>query len=427
MTYLVLISDGGRDEKLAMRAESHKFSANARQITGIGSVAAFLFATAMFRSSQNAFETTFAPIGHDLLHLTPSVIGIGVTVSGVITVLGNFILASRVQRRNLLWVLIAGLVAMSSASAVIGFSESVMAYFISAILLGIAGGLVMPALTTFGGHIRGIQPNRSLTAFTLALTVSLALGPLLESWVLSLGGNSLKTAILIFAPFGIIAILFAVWVVRTGLVGWEDQRTSSVKISVLPGKLMESVPLRLAIIGQLINQVPFVTIISFGALIGHSLYGATPAQVQLSFTAFFTGALVTRTALVIRPPSRHKMFLLKLSAFLMLAGIAALGLGSGLLYFFVIMTILGMPHGLLFPLTIGLIAKGTKASDLPRANAVLFTSINFVSVLFPILIGFSLEGIGYRFSLLWILLVVAGLSYMLLRISRTIAREQIPV
>ena len=410
-----------------MKAESFRFSGNARQITGIGSVTAFLLATAMYRSSQNALETTFAPIGHDILHLTPSVVGIGVTLSGVITVLGNFILASRVQRRNLLWVLGAGLMAMSSAIAVIGLSRSVMAYFISAVLLGIAGGLVMPALTTYGGHLRGIRPDRSLTAFTLALTASLALGPLLESWVLGFDGNSLRKAVLIFAPFGIIAILFAVRVVKTGLVGWEDQRSLPGKVNVLPGKLIESVPLRLAIVGQLINQVPFVTIISFGALIGHSIYGATPAQVQLSFTAFFTGALVTRTALVIRPPSRRMIFLLKLSAFLMLAGMAALGLGSGLVYFFVVMAILGMPHGLLFPLTIGLVARGTSASDLPRANAVLFTSINFVSVLFPILIGFSLQSIGYRFSLFWILLVVAGLSYLLLRISRTIAREDIAI
>ena len=410
-----------------MRAESDRLSRNASQIAGIGSVTAFLLATAMFRSSQNALETTFAPIGHDILHLAPSVVGIGVTLAGVITVAGNFILASRVQRRNLLWVLGAGLVAMSSAIAVIGLSRSVMAYFISAVLLGIAGGLVMPALTTYGGHLRGIRPDRSLTAFTLALTASLALGPLLESWALGFDGNSLRKAVLIFAPFGILAVLFAARVVKTGLVGWEDQRILPGKVNVLPGKLIESVPLRLAIVGQLINQVPFVTIISFGALIGHSLYGATPAQVQLSFTAFFTGALVTRTALVVRPPSRRMMFLLKLSAFLMLAGMAALGLGSGLVYFFVVMAILGMPHGLLFPLTIGLIARGTSASDLPRANAVLFTSINFVSVLFPILIGFSLQEIGYRFSLFWILLVVAGLSYMLLRISRTIARDDIAI
>lgn len=60
--------------------------------------------------------------------------------------------------------------------------------------------------------------------------------------------------------------------------------------------------------------------------------------------------------------------------------------------------------------------------DLPKSNATLFTSISMVSVVFPVLIGASVDSFGYRMTLLFIFAVVVILGVILALTIRTASR-----
>lgn len=384
---------------------------------GVGALVPILVTTGLFRASENALQTSFAPFGHYVLHYDPSVIGVVVTFSGAIMVLSNLLIASKIKPSKLGSLLIAGLLAISASFVVLSFSSSLPLYILAGLCLGISSGLSMPLLSTLAGRLKGISRDRALTAFTVALSGSLAIGPALESLILKFDGGSLRIAFLFFVPLGLAGVVFTLHILRSDQVRFES--SSSVETVSFSSELATNLHLRLAIIGQLINQIPFIAFITFGVLLAHSLYGVSNSSAQLIFTTFFGVAFVIRIFLVARPQVHRTYFLLKVCTLLMIIAVLSLAVGRGSIVLFVIVGVLGVPHGLLFPLTISLVARGTESKYLSRANASLFTAISLVSVVFPILLGVLIAHFGYRIPLIFVAIATALLG---LALFQTIAK-----
>ncbi len=366
---------------------------------------AFLAMAALYRMSENALQTSYAPFGRNILSLTTPEIGTAVSVGGVITILANLALVVRGPRHRLNRSLFFGLSAITLAIIVLSVGRSIPTYFASTIFLGLASGLVMPSLTTVAGRLRGISQDRALAAFTVALTGSLAIGPLLESLALRANGDSLPVALLIFVPCALASMVLFAFVARHS-VPVKPTNSASEPTTRLDGPY----PLRIAIVAQLINQIPFVTVITFGVLIGHALYGTSTATMQLAFTVFFGAAVVVRLALVWRAHQPRTRLLLNFGALPMIVGLVALALGHDPTTLFVAMMVLGTSHGLMFPLAISLVARETPAHKIAKANAALFTATSAASMITPVLIGTSLAYLGYRTTLLLVGITVVTLA-----------------
>lgn len=370
-----------------------------------------LVTTGLFRASENALQTSFAPFGHDVLHYDPSVIGMIVTLSGAIMVLSNLLVASKIRPSKLGRLLIVGLLAISASFVVLSLSNSLLLYIAAGLCLGISSGLSMPLLSTLAGRLKGISRDRALTAFTVALSGSLAIGPALEALILKFNGDSLRVAFLMFVPLGLAGVAFTLHILKSGQVRFES--SSSGEVASFSSELATNLHLRLAIIGQLINQIPFIAFITFGILIAHTLYGVSTSSAQLIFTTFFGVAFLIRIFLVARPQVHRTYALLRICTLLMIVAVISLAVGRGPIVLFVVVAILGIPHGLLFPLTISLVARGTDAKHLSRANASLFTAISLVSVVFPIVLGILIAHFGYRVALLFVGMATALLGVAL--------------
>ncbi len=371
-----------------------------------------LLITGLFRSSQNAIQTTFAPFGYEILRLSPSIVGFGMTLVGGFAALANLFLVSRLNSFRLRRVAIFGFVALSFAILNIVIGKSLPTYLDSAIILGISGGLTMPVLATLAGRVPGVKRDRALAAYAVALSAGLAIGPFIESIFLSANHGSLLTSFLIFIPFPLIAAALVLNV--------EDQVSSTVNAkqgATYPATIAKNNPLRLAIVGQLLYQVPFVAAVTFGALIAHSIYDVSTSLAQLSFSVFFAFSLASRMILVWKPSGNSSSLVLRISAIVTLFGVVLLGVGRDPIYFLLAMALLGVPHGFIYPVSISLIARGTITSDIPRANSILFASTSIVSVVGPFVLGVVVTELGYRAMLVLVLIPVLALSLMLFRIS----------
>ncbi|TAN24963.1 MAG: MFS transporter [Actinomycetota bacterium] len=372
--------------------------------------AALLLATAFFRSTQNAVQTTIGPFGHILLKLSPSIVGFGITLAGGIGALANIWLARRLRSLRLRLVALAGLVGISFAISVVVLGSSLPTYLISAVIFGASGGLVTTVLATMASQVPGVARDRALSAYTVALSASLALGPFLESLVLRASGGSLKLAILSFLPLPLLAsaLLFLV-------VSDVRQSTEIDLAASFPAHVLKNPHLRQAIVALVLYQVPFVAITSFGALIADYSYGASISLAQLSFSTFFVVSLTTRSMLVWKPPGRRRVLVLRLAALVTLAGVLVLGFGHGLIWLMVAMAILGVPHGLVFPVSLSLVAASTSSRDLTKANALLFAITSSVSVVIPFVLGVIASYFGYREMSLLVFVPVFILAAMLFR------------
>ncbi len=375
-----------------------------------------LAVTALFRSSQNAFQTTIGPIGYAVLNLSPSVIGVGIAIAGGLTTLVNVILAVRLRTSRLHMTGLIGIFALALAIVVIVVGDNTTSFIISGVIFGSAGGMVMPVLATLAGRVEGVARDRAISAYTVALSASLAVGPFFESVVLSVNHDSLKGGLLSFLPFPLLALLLF------GSLRRSIKPPRSSGEMPLPSKRLAKNPhFRLAVVSLLLYQVPFIAVTAFGALIAHYEYGATVALAQLSFTVFFLVSLVTRSMLVWRHPGEREGLMLRFSALLTFAGTLVLAVGHHLIFLFAAMILLGVPHGLVYPLAISTVARTIPPRDVPRANAAMSAATSAASVISPLILGEIASLFGYSaISLLTLVpIFVLGIWLFLLNPNRS--------
>lgn len=393
----------------------------------------------MFRITQNMALTTFALLGRDDLHLGASMIGVLGALSGLALVAVTIGVAARVPARSSTAEAAAGMVVLVAALVAFILATSLPVLFAAVLLLGVAGGLGMPGLTNAVGVLGRANREQAVGLYTLTLSVSLAVGPLLETFVLDRVHQAVRAPFLAFLAFPVLGALALAAGVRRhrrepalhptppdpttpGTTGHGTTGPNpapphpthpSVEAPVRHPGLLNSPNGRLALTARLLYAIPFAGISVFGALIAHVAFATTPAQAQLAFTAFFVTSLISRALVAWRAPIQHKLAFFWLSGALTAAGLALLGTGHGLAMLLVAMAILGVPHGLTFPLVLALVASSASPAELPRANAALLATGNLTAVLVPVILGSLVTLVGYRSMVLLILVPVAVCAALL--------------
>ena len=118
-----------------------------------------------------------------------------------------------------------------------------------------------------------------------------------------------------------------------------------------------------------------------------------------------------------KPNILSPTLLLKVSALLTVIGVVVLALMHGVVFLVLAMALLGVPHGVTYPVSLALIAKWTSSNTRTRANATLASVTGFVGVLLPFILGLLAASYGYRLMVLLILLPVLTLSIPVFRAS----------
>lgn len=405
----------------------------------VGSLLA-LYGTAMlFRAAQNDAQTTIAPIGQADAHLRTALIGAVLAASGAISVAVTVLCGRRARESSVHRWLRSGLVLTAASLPVLAAARSWPVLLAGAGLLGAGGGLTFPSLASMVGHHPSSAAQRRLAGFALALSISLCLGPVLDSGVLALTRDSLTRSLLFFTVLPVLSLLL----VRApagrrpggpdgglgaGIIAGTDPALPETVDPVpevpaaagptAPGPAptdpapWQQRPWRLATAAQLLYQVPFVAVISFGVLAGEHLDGVRLPEAQLGISAFFALSMLTRAAVTTRHRVEHPRTAILVVAVLTLAGLVLLASGRSALWLFVALAILGLPHGLVYPVALGLIAEGTPPHLLVRANAAFSACTSAVSAFLPAVLGAVAAAAGLRVMYLTLLAPTAAIGLL---------------
>lgn len=398
----------------------------------LGVIAPLLVVTMLFRGSQNMAQTTMSILGHERLHLDPAAIGAVMAGSSLCGVAASALVAPHVPPDRRPLAVTAGLALLTVALVLFATSSGLAQMSAAAGLLGLGGGLTMPTLMTMAGSWGGPGQDRDLALYTMALSSSLALGPLLEALVLRLSGQSLTSAFLVFAclPVAAVAVLFTRSVHAApegsprpgppppaGTPELAEARPRGLRWS-RHRELLANRAWRAAVTGMLIYQVPFVAVVTFGGSMARVVDGASPAAAEVAFGAFFATSLCARGWAAWRAPIAHKTAALWLSALVTVFGLLLLSLGHGMVWLVVAMAVLGLPHGLVFPVVLAMLAGGTTPDQLALANATFLALISLVAVVMPTVLGLLISAAGYRATMLMVLVPVLGFSALLVPARR---------
>ncbi len=387
-----------------------------------------LFLTAgLFRAAQNSGQITFPLLAHSRLGANAGTIGTLGTTAGAVMVLAAWVLATKLATRRAASVIAVGTAILAVGLFIIGSASSLLQLTVGLVFLGIAGGVTPSSLATAIAGADRAQRERQLAIYATVLSASLAAGPLLEAAILFLASQDVRVAFYAFTPLPILAIFLGLRTKRERasasshstteqnpnppLDPQDSSPTAQSGPETAPGRakahgpeerrpgrtvLLGSPAGRIALIMQLLYTVPFAMVTVFGALVARNEFGLTAAHSQLGFTALFLTSLASRVAVVRRSPIKAKLPLFAACVALTIAGLSLLVMGGPAAVFFAAMALLGVPHGVIFPLALSLVASSARDGQLAAANAGLFATVSLVSAVAPALLGMLAGAFNYQ-------------------------------
>ncbi|WP_298212302.1 MFS transporter [Ferrimicrobium sp.] len=370
-------------------------------VFGLYTVAGF------YRGAQNMALTTLALIIKEDLGYGAGTIGVISALSGVVLVLVTLVISARLKPAQLERAVSISLVMLVLGLVIIGVSDSIYLTAFASVLLGIGGGLGMPGLAgsvQLAAGETSSNPQRILAVYTLVLSISLAVGPLLEAGLLDATHQDVRWPFLAFAILPLLALGIMMSRRREAIAAAAraNEQGGSATSPVASServRLLQTPEVVKALLAQLMYAVPFAALTVFGAEVARVTDQATAAQAQLAFTVFFILSLGSRAVVAWRSPIHHKGLAYTASGIMTITGLVFIVAGHSFVLFLVGMVILGIPHGLIFPLALSALASSLPPDQLPRANSLLMGSSNFVGIIAPLILGVIAAATTYRFMM----------------------------
>ncbi len=380
---------------------------------------ALLVVAFFFRAAQNMAQTTLGLLGREALHLGSGMIGAEAALSAGSGLVGVYA-ASKVPTHQARRGVGVGISLMVVSLAMFAIGGGLVVFSLAAILLGLGGGLAFPSLATALGAAGEGARDRALAAYGMALSASLAVGPLVQSAVIAAAGGSLRVGFATFAAVASLAlvVLGCPRLGRAGEPGAHPRPSAgSSAPSSPPGggsetgmmSLWRNPSWRLATLAQLLYQIPFTAIVVFGAIYAREDFGFGTAEASMVFVSFFILSLIVRAGVGVKSPIRHKRAAFVISGVATLVGLVGLASARGPVELLMAMAVLGLPHALIFPVSLALVAQGVPQSRLAAANAALAGIMTVATVITPALMGPLAGHWGLRAMFVVVMLPVVGL------------------
>jgi DHA1 family multidrug resistance protein-like MFS transporter len=404
-----------------------------------------LVGTAVFRLSQNMGITTLSLLARQSAHLGATQVGLLGSLAGLALAAVTLLVSRHIPHTAAAASAVLGMALLAASLLELALASSFALLVAGALALGAAGGIAMPGLLNALVAGAPARRERVIALYTVVLSISLVAGPLLETFVLALSGQEVRVPYLAFAALpaaGAAALaLGRPSADRTGArldpAVPPATATRASSANDMPEKkgprvkqrkgLLGSADGQDALLAQLLYAVPFAGVSVFGALVARLGYGVSPAEAQLGFTVFFLFSLASRALLAWRTPLAHRRALLWAAAALSAGGLILLGTGSSSAELFAAMALLGVPHGLTYPLALALVADATPLELLPKANATLLGATNLTSVLVPAVLGAIIPAVGYKDMTLVLLGPVVLFAAVRLGLARRRVAPRVPL
>ncbi|EEZ92564.1 MAG: major facilitator superfamily MFS_1 [Candidatus Parvarchaeum acidiphilum ARMAN-4] len=265
--------------------------------------------------------------------------------------------------------------------------------WILAAVMGVLLGFIMPNIITAAGLFKDPKTrDRVLSIYTVVLSFSLIIGPLIESELLKF--VNIREAFLIFALFGLISF------VLSPFMKFPVEKKKKIKI-----KVFSNYGFRSAIFNIMAYNIPFAVLIAFAGIYEKDTFDVSLSFVTLVFSLFFLTSFLSRIYLSFKPP-RNIKFMMNETIILTLIGIIIMVFSRNLDVFLISFMILGIPHGFAYPTSIITLGRSFNDKFRNAANSYFFAVMMAVGVILPTLSGFSIDKVGFKLTFIFITLLI---------------------
>ncbi|MDS0256337.1 MFS transporter [Thermoplasmatales archaeon AK] len=359
-------------------------------------VTVLILMTVSMRSVNNMINTTLPPFSVFEFNFSSVLVG---TISAVIfgaTLISTTFLNPYLKREERRTVFRVASISIPFLLALLYFSNAVFLWPL-AVWSGIAFGIIVPNVITAasqGGD--RITRERLLAIYSVSLSLSLVLGPSLQSYVLDV--LSYRDIFLLFVPLGALSSVMSLLLPFPEFVKEQRGRSTLSNRGVVA-----------AILSITTYNVPFSALTAFLAVYTETAYHVQKGSEFVPFIVFFSVSFLTRLLLAARPV-RNIGPPLWISISITIVSLAMIPWAPNYTNFLLIMALLGVPHGTIFTFSSIMIARGTSLSERNAANSYFIAYGNALFVIVPVLFGLLSDyvGMGIAWSLLAIPSLMSG-------------------
>ncbi len=340
------------------------------------------------RANNNLILTTIPLISKYYLNFNSIEIGLLAAVAVGSTGLMSALINSRLCPRKRRKLFISSIIIYSIFEPLFYFSNR-YSIWILVLLSGFFFGSVMPNIISSAGTIKDKKTReRTLTLYTLSLSASLVIGPLIESYILLY--FNLYQLFLFFIPFGILAVALS-FKIR---FPEENKNKTKKKINVFSNN-----GFKLSVFNNISYDIPFALILTFGGIFARTEFNAPYSFVELLLAGFFGLSFLSRFFLSYRPTKKlYKTTTVAIS--ITIVGLIMIYFSSSLIIYFIIICFLGIPHGLTFPTSLTALSRSFKEDEISVANTYFYALMMFLAVVVPSVSGLMVYSIGLRYTFL---------------------------
>ena len=386
-------------------------SRNLNIVYSILILVAFTFAV---RSSNNAFMTTIPLFVERYFNFNGTDVGLIAGFSSLIMFLTTFFINSRLcaRSRRRLFIFANGLITISLLLIMYSTAFSVWLYVL---LVSFSAGIIMPNIITSAGDYpdRKVR-ERMMGIYTLALSASLIVGPTLEGLVLDY--FPLNYGFLLFALISVIAIMLSPFMKFPEA---KSEESKDVKVFSNPG-------FKVAIFSILTYNVPFSMIIFFSGIFAEQAFRMPYSVIMLIFSLLFAVSFISRIALSYFVPSNLWRYI-KFSMLMTAIGVSVIFFSRDVLFYVIGIIILGVPHGLTYPLSISSIGRSFDINKRNKANSYFFSIIMLINIVVPAAAGLLIDHIGFRNVMIFIVPIIIVLFVLTRREVKLVRLDKVRV
>ncbi|BCU69692.1 MFS transporter [Stygiolobus caldivivus] len=360
--------------------------------------------TFSLRASNNMLITTVPLIAEYYFHFPSILIGIISSLAAIFSFISSGFLNSRLKSTKRRKAFIISSVAYAVTFPLFFFADSLNIWFLAPVL-GFAMGLLMPNIMTYASLFKDQRlRERMLSLYTLALSTSLIIGPLIESAILL--RFSLFQA---FLPFSVFAILVAI---ISPLIKFPQEGTEKEDGRV---RVWEKDEFKLSVSLNLMYGIPFGMLTTFGGIYAVEQFKASYSLATALFGVFFATSFLGRLILTISPP-KNIWAPVWISTSLTLTGLLMVFLAPNLSVYILALIVLGIPHGLTYPVSLISLSRGFPVEERSVANSYFSAIMMGFSSFIPIIISSVVNFFGIRNSFAILTVISLGFSLFILRI-----------
>jgi len=247
--------------------------------------------TFMARASNNMIQTTVPLMAEEYFNASNAEVGLLGSVISAFSFISTAFVNARLssERRRIMFEL----------STVLYFITFLIYPFINYIGLWITSaavgyllGVIMPNIATASSIVGRSQEvrERVIALYTFALSLSLTIGPVIESVILRY--FSLRYVFLFFSAFSAVMIPLSFKIPFPS----ETHSINHLKLS----SVWSRAGFRVAVYNNAMYSLPFAMLTAFGGIYAIRYFGVSNSTVYLLFAVFFTTSFLTRIYMSMR-------------------------------------------------------------------------------------------------------------------------------